>query len=74
MLELYLQKYGRFNYITPTENKILVKFQKTHIFEDPSAAYSQAGVHLVNVSLLELKLIKKRDRATIDSCLGRRLA
>jgi hypothetical protein len=74
MLELYLQKYGRYNYITPTENKVLVKFQKTHVFADPSVAYSQAGVELVNVSLPELKLILKRDRVTVEACATRRVA
>jgi hypothetical protein len=74
MLDLYLQKYGRYNYITPTENKVLVKFQKTHVFAEPSVAYSQAGVQLVNVSLSELKLILKRHPETIDACAARRMA
>ena len=71
MLELYLQKYGRYNYITPTENKLLVKFQTTHVFEEPSIAYAQAGVKLVSISLSELRAVRKRDRVTIDNCVTR---
>ena len=74
MLDLYLQKYGRYNYITPTENKVLVKFQKTHVFAEPSIAYAKAGVSLVTVSLSELKAILKRDRGVIATCAGRRVA
>ena len=66
MLELYLNKYGRYNYITATENKVLVQFQKTHVFAKPAAAYAQAKVQLVIVSLVELKAILKRDRHTIE--------
>jgi hypothetical protein len=71
MLELYLQKYGRFNYITPTENKILVKFQKAHIFADPASAYASANVRLVVISMPELKLLLKRDKKTIEACIAR---
>jgi hypothetical protein len=74
MVELYLQKYGRYNYITPKEKKALVIFQKGHVFTEPAAAYSKAGVELVDVSLCELKLIKKRDRATVEVCTARRVA
>ena len=74
MLDLYLQKYGRYDYITPTENKVLVKFQKANVFAEPSVAYAQAGVSLVTVSLSELKAILKRDRGVIDTCAGRRVA
>jgi hypothetical protein len=71
MLELYLKKYGRFNYITPTENKVLVKFQKTHLFADPESAYASANVRLLTISSAELKKILKRDDQTIDSCIAR---
>ena len=71
MLELYLTKYGRFSYVNPTENKILVKHQKTHIFESPEAAYSAAGIQLVTISLGELREIKKRNELVIESCQGR---
>jgi len=71
MLELYLQKYGRYNYITPTENKVLVKFQKTHLFVDPAVAYEQAAVQLIAISLEELRMVRKRHRQTIDVCILR---
>lgn len=71
MLELYLNKYGRFSYITPTENKILVKFQKANIFETPEIAYSSAGIILVQISTDELKGVKKRNRRVIDYCLAK---
>jgi hypothetical protein len=71
MLELYLQKYGRYNYITPLENKVLVKFQKAHVFQDPSTAYARAGVQLVSISEAELRGVLNRDAMTIESCLAR---
>jgi hypothetical protein len=44
------------------------------VFAEPSVAYRQAEVRLVNVSLCELKAIRKRDRATIETCAARRVA
>lgn len=67
MLQLYLGKYGRFNYITPRENKALVKHQKGHVFEQPAEAYRQAGIALVVITLSDLKQVRKRSRTVIEA-------
>lgn len=71
MLQLYLEKYGRFNYITPTENKVLVKYQKVHVFEQPVDAYRDAGIQLIGITHPDLKQIRKRNRSVIDVILNR---
>jgi hypothetical protein len=69
MLQLYLEKYGRFNYITPTENKVLVKHQKVHLFERPADAYKAASIRLVTATPSDLKQIRKRNGAVIKTLL-----
>ena len=39
LLPLYLSKYGRFIYITPRENRALMRYQKGDEFIDPLTAY-----------------------------------
>lgn len=69
MLQLYLEKYGRFNYITPTENKVLVKHQKVHVFEQPVDAYKAANIRLLVITPTDLKHIRKRNPAVIENLL-----
>mgnify|MGYP001209863066 CR=1 FL=1 len=57
----YQRKYGLFNYVTSTENKRLVKFQKGHVFISPEDSYKQAGVLLLNLSDQQLNSIRKGD-------------
>ena len=44
----YLQKYGRFNYVSKAENKKLIKFQKSTVFSDADTAYANAKIELVD--------------------------
>lgn len=46
--DLYLKKYGKFNYVSKKENKKLVKFQKSNVFTDSNAAYSHAMIEMVD--------------------------
>ena len=62
MQQLYLEKYGRFNYVLPEENKRLVKHQKAENFVSPQHSYEQAGVKLLKVSNALLKAIRKGDQ------------
>ena len=71
LLRLYAEKLGKYNYVTPYENKLLVRYQKSSTFRDPAAAYKEAGIELVTISADELVKIKARDRATIEVVLGR---
>jgi len=64
--KLYRDKYSKLHYITPSENKVLVKFQKADSFREGDDAYSRAGVMLVDATAHELKLIKKGDIGTIE--------
>jgi hypothetical protein len=68
---LYQSKYGKFNYITPRENKTLVSYQRKGVFENPLSSYQQAGIRLLAVTKDELSRIKARDREFIESLLKR---
>ena len=48
LLELYTTKYGKWNYVTRNENKLLAKYQKDTCFISPADSYSKAGVKLVD--------------------------
>lgn len=68
---LYLEKYGRFNYISPHENAILKPFQKAGAFFDAASAYRAAGIVLIEVSAEELAKIKARSHDAIAALLSR---
>tara|TARA_B100001250_G_C19775680_1_gene779428 strand:+ start:678 stop:1130 length:453 start_codon:yes stop_codon:yes gene_type:complete len=46
ILNLFLKKYGRYNYVSKTENKKLIPFQKSGVFISPEIAYKKAGIEL----------------------------
>jgi hypothetical protein len=46
---LYYEKYGRFNYVSKTENTKLREFQKEGTFSDPMTAYAGCNIKLVRV-------------------------
>ena len=49
---LYIQKYGRYNYVSKMENKRLIKYQKIGVFVDPETAYENAGIELVDLDVI----------------------
>jgi hypothetical protein len=59
LMEGYLEKYSRFNYVLPKENKRLVRFQKHGLFSSPEEAYTSAGIELVPLNLAELKALRR---------------
>ena len=69
LLPLYVTKYGRFNYITPHENRSLMRHQRRDAFKDPSTAYKNANISLVTVTRAELTGIKSRDISIIGEVL-----
>jgi hypothetical protein len=71
LLLLYENKYGRFNYVTPHENRSLMRHQRRDAFEDPATAYRNAGIRLVKVTGADLSGIKARDAHTIARILKR---
>lgn len=72
LMNLYTSKYGRYNKITPQENRALVKFQRTAAFNEPEQAYKSAEITLMRISDAELLEIKKRKRDTIETILAER--
>ena len=48
LVNLFIKKYGRYNYVSKSENKKLIQFQKSGVFKDPKKAYQRAGIELVN--------------------------
>lgn len=61
LYELYTKKYGRWNLVTPKENKILGKFQKDTSFVSSDDSYSKAGIKLIEV---KRSLLQKRIKVT----------
>lgn len=47
--ELYWNKYGKYHYVTPEENRMLVKYQKTGQFTTPEEAYQSCGIKLIRL-------------------------
>ena len=48
LTNLFVTKYGKYNYISKLENKRLIKFQKSEVFETPQKSYDDAGIELVS--------------------------
>ena len=48
LADLFMTKYGRDNYVSKLENKRLIKFQKSEVFETPQKSYAAAGIELVS--------------------------
>ena len=69
MERLFREEYGRLHYITPDENKGVIRFQKAEVFTTPEAAYHQAGIDLIAVEPADLKEIKNRSREVINKYL-----
>ncbi len=70
VLTRYRNKYGLYNYVLPSENKKLVKYQKGHMFTSPAASYQQAAIPLRTLSYDKLNLIRKGDRQLAESIIS----
>jgi hypothetical protein len=62
LLNLYEEKYGKYNLVTPSENKRVSKFQRDNVFVRIEEAYSQAGISLVTIDPGELSALRKKKR------------
>lgn len=69
--DLYLTRYGRFRYVTPIENTLLVGYQKKHIFTDPESAYRSAKLRFATLTWAELAAVRAGDNAVICESLSR---
>ena len=61
MDRIFREEYGRLHYITPEENKAVIRFQRSDVFSTPQEAYLRAGIELIDVERSDLRAIKKRD-------------
>lgn len=69
LLNLFLDRYGSVNYVTPTENRALSKYQRADAFTSPEEAYRLASVDLVAATDEQLASIKRREKRVIESLL-----
>ncbi len=70
MTSLFQEKYGRVHLITSEENKAVQRHQRVAVFSTPDEAYVLAGITFAELSVEELRKVKKRDRETIERFLG----
>jgi hypothetical protein len=68
---IFREQYGRLHYITPEENKAVIRFQKFEVFSSPEEAYRKAGIELIDIAREDLRSIKKRDRISIEKYINR---
>jgi len=69
---LYRTRYGRFRYVTPSENKALTKHQRKSVFTDVDRAYDSAGIQFISISREDLRGLRRRDPKIFDA-IGQRL-
>lgn len=71
LMTVFCKKYCKIHYITPRENKILMRFQKEPTFIASSKIYQKAGIRLLKITSKELSHIKRRDMTTMKNLLQR---
>ena len=70
LLILFQEKYGRLHYITPDENRAVIRFQKDSIFTKSEHVYRLANIELIQVAREDIKGIKKRDAEIISKYIN----
>jgi len=71
LLRRYSEAYGRFNLITSTENRKLMRFQRTNTFASTTKSYELAEVVLLSITREQLIGIKARDKAVVELALAK---
>lgn len=59
LVALYIELYGKFNYVLKEENGKLSKHQRAEVFVDEVTAYQNAGIELVSVTYDEIEKLRK---------------
>ncbi len=59
LMQLYENKYAKYNIVTPQENKKLAKYQREHEFIDVETPYIKAKIELIEITPEILKTLKK---------------
>lgn len=57
--KLYEEKYAKFNFVTPQENKKISKHQRDGVFSDIETAYQKAEIKLIEITFEDLKKLRK---------------
>jgi hypothetical protein len=57
--KLYEEKYAKFNYVTPNENKKISRYQRDDVFIDIETAYQKSEIELIEITFEELKNLRK---------------
>jgi hypothetical protein len=68
IMQLFQEKYGRFHYVTPTENSRLRQHQERDD-ATPDHAYEAAGIRLIKIDPKLLPVIRRRDKVAISRLL-----
>ncbi len=72
LMKYYVDVAGKYTYVTPVQNKQMIKFQKADEFISPEKAYKAAKIKFVSgVSREEIGLIKKRHKKTIKNLFAK---
>jgi hypothetical protein len=71
MLQTFVTRYALIHYITPDENKVVTRFQRTSVFTSPEEAYERAGIHFLTINQEDFRQIKKRDKELIETYLNK---
>lgn len=56
LYDIYVAKYGRFNFVTSAENRKLMRLQRADVFESPEHSYLTAGIELVDAAQLNIAI------------------
>lgn len=64
--KLYLEKFGRWNYVLKAENNKLIKYSKSDNFIDEKTSYILSGIELVPIDLASIRIIRPQDSEDIS--------
>ncbi len=67
-MQLFQETFGRFHYVTPTENSRLKQYQDNDS-ATPDEAYKAAGIRLIKIDPKLLSAIRRRDKNAISQLL-----
>ena len=62
LVELYLERFGKYNLVLKEENDRLKKFQRTGVFTNEEEAYANAGITLTEFTYQDYQEFKRNKR------------
>ena len=70
LLELYVGKVRKYNYVTPSGKQSVGGVPKKGIFDHPADVYGKAGVTLLTLNGEDLKRVKARQQDVVEAPCG----